>query len=44
MILKQAYQAVGAADSAAAGQKAMAAKSHLLFCQRFAQKQRRFLS
>lgn len=36
--LKQAYQAVGAADFAAAGQKAMAAKSHLLFCQRFAQK------
>ena len=36
--LKQAYQIVGVADFATAGEKAIAAKNHLLFCQRFAQK------
>ena len=36
--LKQAYQAAGTANFADVGQKAIAAKNHLLFCQRFAQK------
>ncbi|MBP8591086.1 DUF4012 domain-containing protein [Candidatus Shapirobacteria bacterium] len=41
--LEQVYQKVNVGDFAEANQRAMAAKSHLLFCQQFAQKTAPFL-